>query len=84
MDEEEVYLVAADGTEAGKKEITWVKISDDGKLEYINWETIDQYSKEFDELGPDGRRTETHIICKLLSLVRNETRLEMKEKYNAN
>jgi len=81
-EEEEVYLVNPDGTTSGKREITWVKIGDNGGLEYINWQTINHYSKEFDELGPSGRRTETHVICKLLTLVRDETRRETEEKYN--
>jgi len=78
--EEEVYLVNPDGSSPGKKEITWVKIGEDGSLEYINWKTIDEYSKEFDEFGPSGRRTQTHIICKLLTLIRDETRKELEIK----
>lgn len=81
-DEEEVYLVNPNGTSPGKKEITWVKIGEDGSLEYINWETINTYSEEFDRLGNEGRRTQTHIICKLLTLVREETRKEVEEKYD--
>ncbi len=81
-DEEVVYLVNPDGTTSGKHEVTWVKIGDDGKLEFINWDTINSYSSEFDSLGPNGRRTETHVICKLLTLVRDETRREVEEKYN--
>lgn len=82
-DEEEVYLVNPDGTKPGKREVTWVKIGDNGTLEFINWETINEYSKEFDDLGSNGRRTQTHVICKLLTLVRDETKREIEEKYDA-
>lgn len=80
-DEEEVYLVNPDGTTPGKTEVTWVKIGDNGTLEFINWETINKYSKEFDDLGPNGRRTQTHVICKLLTLVRDETKREIEEQH---
>jgi len=81
-DEEEVYLVNPDGTSPTRKEITWVKIGEDGSLEYINWETINTYSEEFDRFGQTGQRSQTHVICKLLTLVRDETRKEAESKYH--
>ena len=80
---EEVYLVNPDGTSPRKTESTWVKIGEDNSLEYINWFTIENFAKEFDYLGPHGTITETHVICKLLTLVRDETRKQAEREYAA-
>jgi hypothetical protein len=59
-------------------ETVWVKIGDDGGLEIIRWDIIEMYASEYD--SNVRNRTQTHVLCKLLVLVRAETRKECAEK----
>ena len=56
------------------QEQIWAKISDDGDLEIIRWDLIEMYAAMYDESKEN--RTQTHVFCKLLKLVRDETRKE--------
>jgi len=57
-------------------EVTWCKIGDAGDLEYINWEAIENFAREYDKIGNEGERNQSQVICKLLTLVREQTRKE--------
>jgi hypothetical protein len=55
----------------------WATISDDLELEYIDWDMINELAKQFDVLHKANQeKTESHVICKLLTLVREQTRKE--------
>jgi len=50
----------------------WAKIGDNLQLEYINWEMINLFAAQFDELTKSGKdKTESHVMCKLIALVRD-------------
>jgi len=49
----------------------WAKIGENLQLEYINWEMINAFAAQFDELTKAGQdKSETHVMCKLIALVR--------------
>ena len=75
-DDDEAYLVV---DQAHMKKVilpeeVWAKIDDSGKLEVIRWDLIERFAKEYD--SSESNREQTHVICKLLTLVRDETRKE--------
>ncbi len=55
-------------------ETVWAKIGDDGGLETIRWDIIEMYAKQYDI--DNKNRSQSHVMCKLLVLVRDETRKE--------
>jgi len=58
----------------------WATIGDNLQLEYIDWDMINELSKQFDLLHKQGQeKTESHVICKLLTLVREQTRKECEQ-----
>jgi hypothetical protein len=58
----------------------WATISDDLELEYIDWDMINELAKQFDVLHKANQeKTESHVICKLLTLVREQTRKECEQ-----
>ena len=78
-DDEESFLVPAE-TGNSQKEKVWCKIGERGNLEYVDWEMIDGMAKQFDALPPD-HRNESMLIAKLMWLVREETRKELKHDH---
>jgi hypothetical protein len=52
----------------------WAKIGDNGGLEVIRWDIIEMYAKQYDI--DNKNRTQSHVMCKLLVLVRDQTRQE--------
>lgn len=55
-------------------ETVWAKIGDDGELEVLRWDLIEAFAKQYD-ISKENR-TQTHVMCKLLVLVRDKTRQE--------
>ncbi len=55
-------------------ETVWAKIGEDGGLEVIRWDIIEMYAKQYDI--DKNNRTQSHVMCKLLVLVRDDTRKE--------
>ena len=55
-------------------ETVWAKIGDKGDLEVIRWDIIEMYAKQYDI--DKNNRTQSHVMCKLLVLVRDQTRQE--------
>lgn len=59
------------------QEKVWATIGDNLELEYIDWDMIENLAHQFDLLHKSNQqKTESHVICKLLKLVRDETRKE--------
>jgi hypothetical protein len=58
----------------------WATIGDNLELEYIDWDMINELARQFDLLHKEGKeKTESHVICKLLTLVRDQTRKESEQ-----
>lgn len=55
-----------------QQEQTWCRISNDGKLEHLDWFFIYQQASAFDQAG-DGARDNVMTMCKLAVLVRQQT-----------
>ena len=55
-----------------QQEQTWCRISNDGKLEHLDWFFIHQQASAFDQAG-DGARDNIMTMCKLAVLVRQQT-----------
>jgi len=61
------------------QEKVWATIGDSLQLEFIDWDMIENLAHQFDLLHKAGeQKTESHVICKLLVLVREQTRNERK------
>lgn len=55
----------------------WAQIGENGQLEIIRWDIIEMYALEFDMLKKSKQEvSQPHTICKLLVLVRDQTRRE--------
>jgi len=50
----------------------WAKIDDEGKLEILRWDLIEMFAKQYDVSKEN--RSQTHVMCKLLVLVRDQAR----------
>lgn len=74
--EEQVKKIAMPNT-------VWAKIDEEGKLELLRWDIVEMYALEYDTLKRSGKDTaQTHVICKLLVLVRDQVRKEyVSEKF---
>ena len=55
-------------------ETIWANIGDNGDLEIMRWDIIEMYSKQYDI--DKNNRSQTHVMCKLLVLVRDQVRRE--------
>jgi hypothetical protein len=80
LEDDEAYLIIPE--EHVKKiampETVWAKIDDDGKLEVLRWDIIEMYATEFDSLIRNGKeKSQTHVICKLLTLVRDQVKRDL-------
>jgi hypothetical protein len=61
-------------------ETVWAKIGENNQLEVIRWDIIGMYALEYDALAKAEKEpTQTHVICKLLTLVREQTRKECEQ-----
>jgi hypothetical protein len=78
-DDEEAYLIMPEGytKKLIPAETVWAKIGDKGDLEILRWDLIEMYANEYN--SSEQNRTQTHIMCKLLVLVREQTRKECNE-----
>lgn len=77
VEDEEAYLIVPEEhiKKIATPDTVWAKIGDDGQLEVIRWDIIEMYATEYDSLGRGGKdRSQTHVICKLLMLVRDQER----------
>ncbi len=59
------------------QEKVWAQIGDDLELAYIDWNMIEEFARQFDQIHrAGGEKTQSHVMCKLLTLVRKEARKE--------
>lgn len=66
------------------QEQVWAKIGDNLQLEYIDWQMVDAFAMQFDELTKAGKdKTESHVMCKLIALVRDTVREESMARIRA-
>ena len=65
-------IIDKEHTRSVPSETIWAKIGDDGQLEVLRWDLIEAFAKQYD-ISKDNR-TQTHVMCKLLVLVRDQTR----------
>lgn len=77
-EDDDSYLFLEEQT---KKVVTpeqvWAKINDDGTEAEVSWNIVELYAMEFDSLNRSGGfKTQTHVLCKLLVLVRDQVRKE--------
>jgi len=63
------------------QEKVWAQISDDCNLEFIDWAMINTLAAQFDELHKaNEKKSDSHVICKLLTLVRDVVAAETEAK----
>lgn len=55
-------------------ETVWAKIGDKGDLEVIRWDIVELHAKQYDI--DKNNRSQSHVMCKLLVLVRDQVRKE--------
>lgn len=82
LEDDEAYLIVPEELmkKVASPETIWAKIGDDGKLEVIRWDIIQMYALEYDMMSRAKQQpSQTHVICKLLLLVRDETRRECEQ-----
>ena len=59
------------------QEKVWAQIGEDLTLAYIDWPMIEALAREFDTLHKENKeKTQSHVMCKLLTLVRDQARKE--------
>ena len=58
-----------------QQEAAWCKINEAGELELIRWDIIEVYAAQYD--ADKYARDQTRVMCKLLVLVRDQTRKEV-------
>jgi len=83
--EDEAYLEIPEENvrKIAMPETAWAKIDEKGELELLRWDIVEMYALEYDTLKRSGRDTaQTHVICKLLLLVRDQTRKECNAANN--
>ena len=83
VEDDEAYLIVPE--ELTKKvampDTIWAKIGDDGQLEIIRWDIIQMYALEYDMVArAKQQHSQTHVICKLLVLVRDQERKQHAAK----
>ena len=74
-EEKITYMEIPESHKTVVPDTVWVKISEAGELEIIRWDIINMYSAQYD--ADKNSRTQTQVMCKLLTLVREQTRKEL-------
>lgn len=77
--EDEAYLEIPEENvrKIAMPETAWAKIDEKGELELLRWDIVQMYAMEYDSLKRTGKEpSQTHVICKLLVLVRDQVRKE--------
>lgn len=79
VEDDEAYLIVPQehAKIIATPETAWAKIDDEGQLELLRWDIVEMYAMEYDSLGRNGKtKSQTHVLCKLLVLVRDQVRKE--------
>jgi hypothetical protein len=82
LEDDEAYLIVPEEhiKKVAMPDTIWAKIGDDGQLEIIRWDIIQMYALEYDMMSKAKQmHSQTHVICKLLTLVRDQTRKESEQ-----
>ena len=74
-EENVAYLEIPESQRVAVPETVWAKIGDNNELEVLRWDLINVYAAQYD--ADKNTRTQTHVMCKLLTLVRDQVRKEM-------
>ena len=77
LDDDEAYLIVPEEhiKKIATPDTVWAKIGEDGQLEVIRWDIIQMYALEYDmQARAKQQHSQTHVICKLLVLVRDQER----------
>ena len=77
VEDDEAYLIIPEEhmKKLAQPNTVWVKIGEDGQLEVIRWDIIQMYALEYDmQARAKQQHSQTHVICKLLVLVRDQER----------
>jgi sulfur transfer complex TusBCD TusB component (DsrH family) len=77
VEDDEAYLIVPEEhiKKIATPDTVWAKIGDDGQLEVIRWDIIQMYALEYDmQARAKQQHSQTHVICKLLVLVRDQER----------
>ena len=77
VEDDEAYLIVPEEhiKKIATPDTVWAKIGEDGQLEVIRWDIIQMYALEYDMLArAKQQHSQTHVICKLLVLVRDQER----------
>ena len=85
LEDDEAYLIIPEENmkKIAMPDTIWAKIGDDGSLEVIRWDIIQMYALEYDMIFRAKQQpSQTHVICKLLLLVREQTRKECNAANN--
>jgi len=77
-EERDVYLEIPEEHKISVPETIWCKIGEAGELEIIRWDIINVYAAQYD--ADKNARDQTRVMCKLLTLVRDETRKEVERE----
>lgn len=86
QDDDVSYLDIKEGDkiQVPVQEQVWAKIGDNLQLEYIDWQIVDAFAAQFDELTKANKdKTESHVMCKLIALVRDNVREEAMARIRA-
>ena len=77
-EENVAYLEVPQEHRVSVPETIWCKIGEDNQLELIRWDIINVYAAQYD--ADKNARDQTRVMCKLLTLVRDETRKEVERE----
>ena len=83
LDDDEAYLIIPEEhmKKLAQPNTVWVKIGEDGQLEVIRWDIIQMYALEYDMIArAKQKHSQTHVVCKLLVLVRDQERKQYAAK----
>lgn len=74
-EEKITYMEIPESHKTVVPDTVWVKISEEGELEIIRWDIINMYAAQYD--ADKTLRDQTRVMCKLLTLVRDQVRKEV-------
>ncbi|NDD54845.1 hypothetical protein EBZ39_13440 [bacterium] len=77
-EESVAYLEVPQEQRVAVPETVWCKIGEDNQLEFIRWDLINVYAAQYD--ADKNARDQTRVMCKLLTLVRDQVRKEMSRE----
>jgi len=83
VEDDEAYLIVPEEhiKKIATPDTVWAKIGEDGQLEVIRWDIIQMYALEYDmQARAKQQHSQTHVICKLLVLVRDQERKQHAAK----